>query len=157
MNYIDLSDRELQDHLRQIEAILKVRQAFEAPVPLKVLLIADSDFHILNLMEETFNIGYNIITATTAMLALKAALARPPDIAIIEWDLNGEPGSVLSWQLHELYPRLPIIILSEHDISQADAQDIGAKLAVKKPYSPMGLADTMRHLLEEVKDEVQRL
>ena len=73
MNYTALTDAELHDHLRQIEIILKARNALKPiiPVVLKVLLIVDDEFQILDLLEETFNIGYQVITATSVPLAIK--------------------------------------------------------------------------------------
>lgn len=151
MDYTALTDIELQAHLRAIEIVLEARKVARPiiPIVLKVLLIVDDDFQILGLLEQTFNIGYQVITATSAPIALKAAAAKPPHIALIDWELNdNKTGCELSWRLIELYPKLPIIILSGYDIPQEDAVNCGARLAVKKPWSPKELGETIRGLLE---------
>jgi DNA-binding NarL/FixJ family response regulator len=47
--------------------------------------------------------------------ALEVAASSLPDLAVLDLTLAGGDGLELCKQLHELYPRLPVLIVSMHD------------------------------------------
>ena len=47
--------------------------------------------------------------------ALHLAAASPPDLVVLDLTLAGGDGLELCKQLHDLYPKLPVLIVSMHD------------------------------------------
>lgn len=118
-------------------------------VPLKLVLLVDDEKAVTDLLQVILEIGYEIIIARNRRAALKAVEIKTPDIALIDWVLGDESGAPLCYELHRLFPDMPIIILSGYRISLKEAQEVGAVQVIDKPYSPMYLADEIERLLKD--------
>jgi len=118
-------------------------------VPLKLVLLVDDEKAVTDLLQVILEIGYEIIIARSSKAALKAIEAKTPDIALVDWVLGDESGAPLCYELHRLFPEMPIVILSGYRISLKEAKEVGAVAVIDKPYSPLFLADEIERLLKK--------
>ena len=116
-------------------------------IPLKIILLVDDEKAVTDLLQVILSIGYEIVIARGSSAALKAVEIKTPDIALIDWVLGDESGAPLCYELHRLFPDMPIIILSGYRISLKEAQEVGAVQVIDKPYSPIVLIDEIEKLL----------
>jgi DNA-binding response OmpR family regulator len=117
-----------------------------------LILIADDDPDILALvsfrLERT---GYEVVQARNGEEAVQVALARRPDLAVIDVMMPRIDGYEATRQLrqHEETSRMPIILLTarvqEEDIARGF--DAGADDYVKKPFSPQELSSRVQAVL----------
>jgi DNA-binding response OmpR family regulator len=117
-----------------------------------LILIADDDPDILALvsfrLERT---GYEVVQARNGEEAVQVALARRPDLAVIDVMMPRIDGYEATRQLrqHEETSRMPIILLTarvqEEDIARGF--DAGADDYVKKPFSPQELGSRVQAVL----------
>jgi DNA-binding NarL/FixJ family response regulator len=87
--------------------------------------------------------------AEDARSALIAAKALSPDMAIIDITLKDTYGIELIKQLKELYPKLPILVLSMHEESMYGERALraGAKGYLTKQEASKKIIDAIRRIL----------
>jgi DNA-binding NarL/FixJ family response regulator len=87
--------------------------------------------------------------AEDAREALAAVKALSPDIAIVDITLKDTYGIELIKQLKELYPRLPVLVLSMHDESLYGERALraGAKGYLTKQEATKKVIDAIRRVL----------
>jgi DNA-binding response OmpR family regulator len=117
-----------------------------------LILIADDDPDILALVSFRLErAGYAVVQARNGEEAVQLALARRPDLAVIDVMMPRVDGYEATRQLrqHEETSRMPIILLTarvqEEDIARGF--DAGADDYVKKPFSPQELGSRVQAVL----------
>jgi DNA-binding response OmpR family regulator len=117
-----------------------------------LILIADDDPDILALVAFRLErAGYEVVQARNGEEAIQVALARRPDLAVIDVMMPRVDGYEATRQLrqHEETSRMPIILLTarvqEEDIARGF--DAGADDYVKKPFSPQELGSRVQAVL----------
>jgi DNA-binding response OmpR family regulator len=117
-----------------------------------VILIADDDPDILALVSFRLErAGYEILQARNGEEAVRVALDRRPDLAILDVMMPRVDGYEATRRLrqHEETRRMPVILLTarvqEEDIARGF--DAGADDYVKKPFSPQELGSRVQAVL----------
>lgn len=118
-----------------------------------LVLVADDDEDILQLVEIRLSrSGYDVITATDGPSAIGLALARRPDVAVVDVAMPELDGLEVTRTLRaaEATSSMPILLLT----ARAQVSDVERGLAsgaddyVTKPFSPELLAQRVASLLE---------
>lgn len=128
--------------------------AAEEQAPL--VLAADDDEIILGLVVYRLeHSGYRVITARDGEDALRLALARRPDLAVVDVMMPRLDGYELTRLLrsHDETCEMPIILLTAR-VQQADVDrglEAGADEYLCKPFSPQELRSRVRALLAQRK------
>jgi DNA-binding response OmpR family regulator len=117
-----------------------------------VILIADDDPDILALVSFRLErAGYEILQARNGDEAVRVALDRRPDLAILDVMMPLVDGYEATRRLrqHEETRRMPVILLTarvqEEDIARGF--EAGADDYVKKPFSPQELGSRVQAVL----------
>jgi DNA-binding response OmpR family regulator len=117
-----------------------------------LILIADDDPDILALVSFRLKrAGYEVVQARNGEEAVQVALARRPDLAVIDVMMPRIDGYEATRQLRqqEETSRMPIILLTarvqEEDIARGF--DAGADDYVRKPFSPQELGSRVQAAL----------
>ena len=117
-----------------------------------LVLIADDDPDILALVSFRLErAGYEVVQARKGEEAVQVALARRPDLAVIDVMMPRIDGYEATRQLRqqEETSRMPIILLTarvqEEDIARGF--DAGADDYVRKPFSPQELGSRVQAAL----------
>jgi DNA-binding response OmpR family regulator len=117
-----------------------------------LVLIADDDPDILALVSFRLErAGYEVVQARNGEEAVQVALARRPDLAVIDVMMPRIDGYEATRQLRqqEETSRMPIILLTarvqEEDIARGF--DAGADDYVRKPFSPQELGSRVQAAL----------
>lgn len=117
-----------------------------------LILIADDDPDILALVSFRLErAGYEVVQARNGEEAVQVALARRPDLAVIDVMMPRIDGYETTRQLRqqEETSRMPIILLTarvqEEDIARGF--DAGADDYVRKPFSPQELGSRVQAAL----------
>jgi DNA-binding response OmpR family regulator len=117
-----------------------------------LVLIADDDPDILALVSFRLErAGYEVVQARNGEEAVQMALARRPDLAVIDVMMPRIDGYEATRQLRqqEETSRMPIILLTarvqEEDIARGF--DAGADDYVRKPFSPQELSSRVQAAL----------
>jgi DNA-binding response OmpR family regulator len=117
-----------------------------------LVLVADDDPDILALV--TFRLergGYDVVAANDGEEALRLALERAPDLAVLDVMMPKLDGYEVTTRLrqNERTRRMPVILLTarvqEADIARGFA--VGADDYVKKPFSPQELGARVQAIL----------
>jgi DNA-binding response OmpR family regulator len=117
-----------------------------------LVLAADDDPDILSLV--VFRLeraGYEVLTAADGDEALRLALERNPDLAVLDVMMPKLDGYEVTRRLraHEPTSRLPIILLTAR-VQEADITrgfEAGADDYIKKPFSPQELRARVHAIL----------
>jgi DNA-binding response OmpR family regulator len=117
-----------------------------------LILIADDDPDILALVSFRLErAGYEVVQARNGEEAVQVALARQPDLAVIDVMMPRIDGYEATRQLrqHEGTSRMPIILLTARVQGEDIARgfDAGADDYVKKPFSPQELGSRVQAVL----------
>ena len=117
-----------------------------------LILIADDDPDILALVSFRLErAGFEVVQARNGEEAVQVALARRPDLAVLDVMMPRIDGYEATRQLrqHEETSRMPVILLTarvqEEDIARGF--DAGADDYVKKPFSPQELGSRVQAVL----------
>lgn len=117
-----------------------------------LVLVADDDPDILALV--TFRLergGYDVVAAPDGEEALRLALDRVPDLAVLDVMMPKLDGYEVTTRLrqNERTKRMPIILLTAR-VQEADIArgfEAGADDYVKKPFSPQELGARVQAIL----------
>jgi len=117
-----------------------------------LVLVADDDPDILSLVRLRLErSGYEVVSAGDGELALEAARARTPDLALLDVMMPKLDGYELTERLRqeEATRHLPVILLTAR-VQEADIArgiEAGADDYVKKPFSTHELRDRVQAVL----------
>jgi CheY-like chemotaxis protein len=109
----------------------------EGPRPL--ILVADDEAPIRNLLRALLEIRYDVVVAANGAEALKAceALTRPVDLAILDILMPGMTGWELLANLRAKYPKIGVIFMSGYtpeDALEGSGLATGGKF-IQKPFT----------------------
>lgn len=126
------------------------------------ILLVDDDRNLIEVLKvRVESAGYEAVTAPTEERALEAAKSEPPDLAIVDLQLEKSDGIELMQKLRLLLPDLPVIILTAHGTieSAVEAMKKGAYSYVTKPFNARDLLLQVEKALENrvLKTEIRRL
>jgi DNA-binding response OmpR family regulator len=117
-----------------------------------LVLVADDDPDILSLVTLRLErSGYDVVGAGDGEEALTAALARGPDLALLDVMMPKLDGYEVTERLreHEATRHMPVILLTAR-VQEADIArgvEAGADDYVKKPFSTQELRDRVQAAL----------
>lgn len=100
------------------------------------LLLVDDDVVFRQRLALSFERrGYTVSTAANVEEGWETAVASPPDAAIIDLRMPGEPGLVLVQKLRSALPKIRIIVLTGYGsiATAVEAMRLGANDYVTKP------------------------
>jgi DNA-binding response OmpR family regulator len=113
------------------------------------LLIVEDDVEIRRLVAESMaRLGYEIISASTAMEGLQAAVSESPDLVVLDLGLPDVDGGELLRMLRAVSD-VPVVVATARgdDSSVVALLDAGADDYLIKPYSTAQLAARVRAVL----------
>ena len=120
--------------------------------PRRSIMVVDDDLHHLALVSHIFEpLGFAVITAASAEIALDMLADFTPDLFILDIDMPGQDGWSLAQQLRDgTLVGIPIIMISGH---AKDAETPKAQLAlydafIAKPYNLDDLVMRTANLLK---------
>jgi DNA-binding response OmpR family regulator len=109
-----------------------------------VVLVADDDRDILDLLAFRLGrAGYEVVSASDGEEALRLAVDRKPDLAVLDVMMPKLDGYEVTRRMRadESTKRIPVILLTarvqEHDVARGF--EVGADDYMKKPFSPAEL------------------
>ena len=102
-------------------------------------------------------LGYEVLLAASGEEALELAALRDPDIVTLDVLLPGLSGIDTLKSLRELYPELPVIMLSGHGPTRTIVESLrgGAANFLRKPFDPTELQAALEKALADRSDEAQ--
>jgi DNA-binding response OmpR family regulator len=102
--------------------------------------------------------GYTVTTAADAGEALHVLQAGAYDLTFLDIKLPDQNGIQLLPQLRELYPDMPVFILTAHATldTAIGAVRLGARDYLLKPIDPETILDRLEYLLNEEKPKRRR-
>jgi DNA-binding NtrC family response regulator len=105
--------------------------------------------------------GYRVKTAHSGQDALELMKEQVPDLVITDLQMPGLNGIETMQRIHQMYPTMPIIILTAHGSvdSAVEAMKLGAYDYLQKPFTTSRLYTVISHALEaqRLKSEVNTL
>lgn len=116
----------------------------------KILLVED-DANIASGLQKVMQAnGYDVTTLSRGDIGLERALAESFDVVITDLKLPGLDGLELVRQLHQVKPKLPIILITAHGTTEIaiEATKWGAFDYVPKPFEVDELLDLTAKALE---------
>jgi CheY-like chemotaxis protein len=133
-----------------LDALLGVEHA---PVPgpregAARILLVDDDVFIRRLLRRTLPTHqFEIAEASDGEIALDLIEAQRPELVLLDWQMPATPGSDVLARLQERHPGLPVVVLTTDGTQRAEAMRLGATAFLTKPFSPLGLLETIESLL----------
>ena len=118
------------------------------------ILVVDDDNNILRVIKLRLEAeGYQVTTAGKARVALELVNDEVFDFALVDLKLNGTNGIQLMENLHQLYPEMPVIILTAYGTieSAVEAMRKGAYTYITKPFNYDELLIQTKNCLEKTK------
>ena len=118
------------------------------------ILVVDDENNILKVIKLRLEAeGYQVTTAAKAKVALELANDEVFDFALVDLKLNGTDGIQLMENLHQLYPEMPVIILTAYGTveSAVEAMRKGAYTYLRKPLDYDELLIQTKNCLEKTK------
>lgn len=100
------------------------------------LLLVDDDAVFRERLAVSFQRrGYTVATAASTAEGWETANTNPPDAAIIDLRMPGDPGLVLVQKLRAAFPKLRIVVLTGYGsiVTAVEAMRLGADDYVTKP------------------------
>ncbi|MBL8807204.1 MAG: response regulator transcription factor [Rhodospirillales bacterium] len=119
------------------------------PVPLPTIALVDDDRNILASVSLALEAeGFKVRTWTDGTEALKALLAEPADLAILDIKMPRMDGMQLLERLRQ-HSQLPVIFLTSKDdeVDEVMGLRLGADDYITKPFSQRLLIERIRALL----------
>ena len=117
-----------------------------------LVLVADDDPDILSLVSFRLErAGYDVVTATDGEEALRLALDRTPDLAVLDVMMPKLTGYDVTREIrrNDAIRQMPVILLTAR-VQEADVArgfDAGADDYIKKPFSPQELRARVQAVL----------
>ena len=112
-----------------------------------MVLVVDDDIRILNFIRLRLRLaGYNVITATDGEEALKLIDSKKPSIMLLDVVMAPMDGFEVLRRLR-MVSELPVIAMSAHSSTAAEAISLGASDFMSKPFQPDELVKRIKVLL----------
>lgn len=120
------------------------------PMP-KTILIVDDETNVLWFVSKICQpLGYETLTASSGMEALKIIqeCGEKLDLVLLDLKMPGMGGIEVLKSIRKHQPDLAVIILTALQDKQAECEDLGIEAFVKKPYSLEELSRRIEAVLE---------
>jgi PAS domain S-box-containing protein len=122
------------------------------------ILLVDDEAPIVKMSSQILQkLGYMVVPSTSGLKALELFRSTPEDFDLVITDMTmpGITGDKLAAELMSVRRDIPVILCTgySNQISEKTAADIGIKAFAYKPVSKNDLANTVRKVLDEVKNE----
>lgn len=116
-----------------------------ASLTLPTLLLVDDDAEVRNALTLIFESTYQLVTASTGMIALEVARRRQIDIALVDIRMPGLSGIQVLEQLKKIDPCTEVLVLTGHETIETSQQALrlGAFDYIAKPFALQALAETV--------------
>ncbi len=107
------------------------------------ILVVDDEAHVFELLADTFQDHYEVLQATEGTMALEVAMARTPDLILLDVMLPGIDGFAVCGYLKSMQQtrHIPIIFLTGE--ADRDAETLGLQMGasdfVSKPINSAAL------------------
>ena len=112
------------------------------------ILLVDDDVFVRRLLRRTLPAhDFEIAEASDGDIALDLIEAQHPELVLLDWEMPATPGSTVLTRLQERHPSLPVVVLTADGTQRAEAMRLGARAFLTKPFSPLGLLETIESLL----------
>lgn len=119
------------------------------------ILLVDDELDILEML--AYNLkkeGYNVLTASTGIMAIEIAKKEIPDLIVLDVMMPGIDGIEACYQMRAI-PKLKDTLITflsaqNEDYSQIAAFDVGADDYINKPIAPRLLIKKVETLLRRV-------
>ena len=128
-------------------------------LPMPKLLIVDDEPAIQKLLQRGLSgYGYNIVVVDNGRAALEMVTRQPPDLIVLDIELQSRPDGLDVCRQLRLYSRTPVIMLTVRDEKQIKLQALnaGADDYITKPFDMDELDARIRAVLRRA-DEKARL
>ena len=115
------------------------------------VLVVDDESNYLTVMEALLGeVGYEVLTAPSALEALKIAGASDLDLVLTDMKMPKMSGIELLEEMHRLYPDLPVIIMTAYGTVEkaVTAMKKGAFDYILKPFKNEEILVTIAKALE---------
>jgi PAS domain S-box-containing protein len=135
-----------------------VEPEFKAVEPIPTgnerILFIDDEQPIVNLAKQVLErLGYDVVTKTDSIEALKLIQANPAEFDLVITDLTmpNMAGDALAQEIMRIRPDVPIILCTGFSkrLSEEKAKALGIRAFVNKPILKPEIADTVRKVLDE--------
>jgi DNA-binding response OmpR family regulator len=111
------------------------------------ILVVDDDVKILRFLRISLNLaGYRVITATNGEDALKLLDLEHPVIMVLDMLMPGMDGYQVLQQIRTV-SKMPVIVISAHNLAAEKALNLGANIFLPKPLIPDELIRKIELLL----------
>lgn len=112
---------------------------------LPTLLLVDDDADVRNTLTLIFEQNYQLVAASTGMIALEVARRRQIDVAIVDIRMPGLSGIQVLEQLKKLDSCTEVIVLTGHETIETTQQALrmGAFDYIGKPFNLQSLSDVL--------------
>ncbi|MFQ5422700.1 MAG: response regulator [Phycisphaerae bacterium] len=119
----------------------------------KSILVCDDEPHIVHVVATKLrNAGFDVVTAADGAEALDLATRQPPDLVITDYQMPLLSGLELCAKLRAdpKLQNIPAIMLTARGFSlnDGDLQGTNIKRLLAKPFSPRGVLETVREVLQ---------
>lgn len=122
-------------------------------MPQRVILVADDETHILNVLSiKLQNAGFRVVTAEDGAEAYALAQASQPNLIITDYQMPGLSGLELCSRLQcdPLTRHIPAILLTAHGLAVAESEHVAnIREVIAKPFSPRQVLNSVYRLLDE--------
>ncbi len=105
---------------------------------LGTILIIDDEIEMLSSLKMALERGnWTVLTAKNGVEGLATLQNNKPDLALVDLNMPGMDGYTVCRHIHEVYPDLPIIILTCHsdNFHRKQAANLGVANYLIKPIS----------------------
>ena len=114
------------------------------------ILVVDDDINLLALIHMRLETsGYNVVAANHENVAKEVASQNVFDAAIVDLQLVNQDGLSLMEELHDIYPDMPVIIITAHGSKETAFEAIkrGAFKYLAKPFDSRELISQIERAL----------
>lgn len=125
----------------------------------KVLIIDDDDQLRLSFERLLLQEGYQVFSTGSGDLGLKIIEEERPDLVLLDVRLPGRSGTELFQIIHEMDPKLPVIIMTAYGTTEMAIEAIqkGAFEYIFKPFDVPHMLETIENALKAGKLMHQRV
>lgn len=123
------------------------------PTRASLILVVEDSANVRCLIVEILGrAGFRVLSAGTALEAVRLARAQWPDLILADLGLPDQDGGLAMACLKD-YPdfeKVPLVLVSGEalEVLRARAQDVGASAFLQKPFKPGALLECVCHWIQ---------